>query len=129
MTKIYVTLSENSVEFIDRYRVAHGCQSSDEVISKALVSLQEIELESEHQADAREDNSIDPKVRSSGHNGIAVTLIVFFGVSLLSVFLLIGLGAFYPQANVILIKDTLPLVINSLTSILSLALAFYCINK
>jgi hypothetical protein len=62
-------------------------------------------------------------------SGIAVTLIVFFGVSLLAEFLLIGFGAFYPQANVALIKDTLPLLINSLTAMLSLALAFYFKDK
>ncbi len=67
--------------------------------------------------------------REGARSGIAVTLIVFFGVSLLAEFLLIGLGAFYPQANVALIKDTLPLLINSLTSILSLALAFYFKDK
>jgi Arc/MetJ-type ribon-helix-helix transcriptional regulator len=128
MTKISVTLSENSIEFIDRYRVAHGYHSNDEVISKALGALQEIELESEHRDDGKE-RSIDLKVSKGARSGIAVTLIVVFGVSLLAVFLLIGLGAFYPQANVALIQDTLPLLINSLTSMLSLALAFYCINK
>jgi hypothetical protein len=66
---------------------------------------------------------VSPK-RAGARSGITVTLIVFFGVSLLVEFLLIGLGAFYPQANVALIKDTLPLMINSLTSILFLALAF-----
>lgn len=63
--------------------------------------------------------------RAGARSGIAVTLIVFFGVSLLAEFLLIGLGTFYPQANIALIKDTLPLLINSLTSILCLTLAFY----
>jgi hypothetical protein len=67
--------------------------------------------------------------REGARNWIAITLIVFFGVSLLAEFLLIGLGAFYPQANSDLIKDTLPLLINSLTSILSLALAFYFKEK
>ncbi len=65
------------------------------------------------------------KKREAARGGIATTLIVFFGVSLLAEFLLIGLGAFYPQANTALIKDTLPLLVNSLTSIVSLALAFY----
>jgi hypothetical protein len=63
--------------------------------------------------------------REGARSGIATTLIVFFGVSLLAEFLLIGLGTFYPQANTALIKDTMPLLINSLTSIVSLALAFY----
>ena len=129
MTKISVTIPENLSEFIDRYQVAHDCQSTDEVISKALGALQEIELESAYKEAAIEDESIDPIVMKGKHSGIAVTLIVFFGVSLLAEFLLIGLGAFYPQANVALIKDTLPLLINSLTSILSLALAFYFIDK
>ncbi len=67
--------------------------------------------------------------REGARGGIAITLIVFFGVSLLAEFLLIGLGAFYPQSNTALIKDTLPLLINSLTSIVSLALAFYFKEK
>lgn len=67
--------------------------------------------------------------REGARGGIAIALIVFFGVSLLAEFLLIGLGAFYPQANSALIKDTLPLLINSLTSIVSLALAFYFKEK
>jgi hypothetical protein len=67
--------------------------------------------------------------REGARSGIAVTLIVFFGISLLAEFLLIGLGAFYPQSNTALIKDTLPLLINSLTSIVSLALAFYSKEK
>lgn len=67
--------------------------------------------------------------REGARGGIAIVLIVFFGVSLLAEFLLIGLGAFYPQANSALIKDTLPLLINSLTSIVSLALAFYFKEK
>ena len=67
--------------------------------------------------------------REGSRSGITITLIVFFGVSLLAEFLLIGLGAFYHQANTALIKDTLPLLINSLTSILSLALAFYFRDK
>jgi Arc/MetJ-type ribon-helix-helix transcriptional regulator len=129
MMKISVTLSADEIEFIDRYRVAHGYQSNDEVISQALGSLQAIELESEHREAASEDRSADIPARKNGRSGIAITLIVFFGVSLLAEFLLIGLGAFYPQANVELIKDTLPLLINSLTSVLSLALAFYFINK
>jgi hypothetical protein len=67
--------------------------------------------------------------REGAKGGIAIVLVVFFGVSLLAEFLLIGLGAFYPQANSDLIKDTLPLLINSLTSIVSLALAFYFKEK
>jgi hypothetical protein len=67
--------------------------------------------------------------REGARGGIAIALIVFFGVSLLAEFLLIGLGAFYPQSNSALIKDTLPLLINSLTSIVSLALAFYFKEK
>jgi hypothetical protein len=67
--------------------------------------------------------------REGARSGIATTLIVFFGLSLLAEFLLIGLGAFYPQANTALIKDTLLLLINSLTSIVSLALAFYFKDK
>ncbi len=67
--------------------------------------------------------------REGARGGIAIVLIVFFGVSMLAEFLLIGLGAFYPQANSALIKDTLPLLINSLTSIVSLALAFYFKEK
>lgn len=67
--------------------------------------------------------------REGARGGIAITLIVFFGVSLLAEFSLIGLGAFYPQSNSDLIKDTLPLLINSLTSIVSLALAFYFKEK
>lgn len=67
--------------------------------------------------------------REGARGGIAIALIVFFGVSLLAEFLLIGIGAFYPQANSALIKDTLPLLINSLTSIVSLALAFYFKEK
>jgi hypothetical protein len=67
--------------------------------------------------------------RSGVPGGIAITLIVFFGVSLLAEFLLIGLGAFYSQSNSDLIKDTLPLLINSLTAIVSLALALYFKEK
>jgi hypothetical protein len=67
--------------------------------------------------------------REGARGGIAIVLIVFFGVSLLAEFLLIGLGAFYPQANSALIKDTLPLLINSLTSIVTIALAFYFKEK
>ena len=67
--------------------------------------------------------------REGARSGIATTLIVFFGLSLLAEFILIGFGAFYPQANTALIKDTLPLLINSLTSIVSLALAFYFKDK
>jgi hypothetical protein len=67
--------------------------------------------------------------REGARSGIATTLIVFFGLSLLAEFILIGFGAFYPEANTALIKDTLPLLINSLTSIVSLALAFYFKEK
>jgi hypothetical protein len=67
--------------------------------------------------------------REGARNGIAITLLVFFGISLLAEFLLIGLGAFYPQSNTALIKDTLPLLINSLTSIVTVALAFYFKDK
>jgi hypothetical protein len=67
--------------------------------------------------------------REGARGWIAITLIVFFGASLLAEFSLIGLGAFYPQSNSALIKDTLPLLINSLTSIVSLALAFYFKEK
>jgi hypothetical protein len=63
------------------------------------------------------------KVAASG--GIAIAIIVFFGVSLLAEFLLIGLGTVYPQSNSDLIKDMLPLLINSLTAIVSITLAFY----
>ena len=67
--------------------------------------------------------------REGAGSGIATTLIVFFGLSLLAEFILIGFGAFYPQANTALIKDTLPLLISSITSIVSLALAFYFKDK
>lgn len=82
------------------------------------------------QAETRKDLAawIAPH-RAGARSGIAITLIVFFGVSLLAEFLLIGLGAFYPQSNTALIKDTLPLLINSLTSILSLTLALYFKEK
>jgi hypothetical protein len=55
---------------------------------------------------------------------ISVTLIVFFGISLLAEFLLIGVGTFYPQANTALIKDILPLMVISSNSLVCLALAF-----
>lgn len=63
------------------------------------------------------------KIGASG--GITIAIIVFFGVSLLAEFLLIGLGTFYPQSNSDLIKNMLPLLINSLTAIVSITLAFY----
>jgi hypothetical protein len=66
---------------------------------------------------------VQKKVGASG--GITIAIIVFFGVSLLAEFLLIGLGTFYPQSNSDLIKAMLPLLINSLTAIVSLTLAFY----
>jgi hypothetical protein len=71
---------------------------------------------------------ISPK-KSGMHGGIAITIIVFFGISLLAEFLLIGLGSFYPQSNGDLIKDTLPLMMNSLTAIVCLALSFYFKEK
>jgi hypothetical protein len=82
------------------------------------------------QAETRKDlEAWVAQKREGARSGIATTLIVFFGLSLLAEFLLIGFGAFYPQANTALIKDTLPLLINSLTSIVSLALAFYFKDK
>jgi hypothetical protein len=82
------------------------------------------------QAETRKDlEAWVAEKREGARSGIATTLIVFFGLSLLAEFLLIGFGAFYPQANTALIKDTLPLLINSLTSIVSLALAFYFKDK
>jgi hypothetical protein len=157
MTTIHITLSTGLNEFIDRYRVTHGCQSSTEVIELALMLLQEQDLaaNSEHAPIWDVHNRIDsnnspasreerepltsllPRDRSDNpqdsltqkrsivkRSGITIVLIVFFGVSLLAEFLLIGEGAFYPQANVTLIKDTLPLLINSLTSLVTLALVF-----
>jgi hypothetical protein len=99
-----------------------------------------VKITDDHRPIVREDVPLQPQVkqeiqdwvvqrREGARGGIAITLIIFFGVSLLAEFLLIGLGAFYPQANSALIKDTLPLLINSLTSILSLALAFYFKDK
>ncbi len=55
---------------------------------------------------------------------ISVTLIIFFGISLLAEFLLIGIGVFYPPSNTALIKDILPLMITSSNSLVCLALAF-----
>jgi hypothetical protein len=144
MTTIDVTLSAGLNEFIDRYRVTHGCQSSAEVIELALLLLQAQDLAAngEHTPICDASNLIDSNnlpVSSSDRSkdlviqkrspvrrsGITIVLIVFFGISLLAEFLLIGAGAFYPQANVTLIKDTLPLLINSLTSLVTLALVFY----
>ncbi len=67
--------------------------------------------------------------REGSRSGIAITVVVFFGASLLVEFLLIGLGSFYPQTNIALIKDTLPLLINSLTSIVTIVLVFYFKEK
>jgi hypothetical protein len=67
--------------------------------------------------------------REGSRSGIAITVVAFFGASLLVEFLLIGLGSFYPQTNIALIKDTLPLLINSLTSIVTIVLVFYFKEK
>jgi hypothetical protein len=60
--------------------------------------------------------------REGSRSGIAITVIVFFGVFLLVELILIGLGTFYPPANLDLIKDTLPLLSSSLTSIVTIAI-------
>jgi hypothetical protein len=102
-------------------------------------SIESLQI-SAHQQPHIRDVALQPQVkqeiqdwiaqkRERARGGIAITLIVFFGISLLAEFILIGLGAFYPQANTALIKDTLPLLINSLTAIVSLALAFYFSEK
>lgn len=162
MTTIHATLSAGLNEFIDRYRVTHGCQSSTEVIELALMLLQEQDLaansenipnwdvldriDSNNSPASSEDRepltSLLPRDRSDNpqdlvtqkrsrmrRSGVTIVLIVFFGISLLAEFLLIGAGAFYPQANVTLIKDTLPLLVNSLTSLVTLALVFYFKNE
>jgi hypothetical protein len=108
--------------------------------SNNISSIETVKTIDDQRPIVREDVPLQPQVkqeiqdwvaqrREGARGGIAITLIIFFGVSLLAEFLLIGLGAFYPQANSALIKDTLPLLINSLTSILSLALAFYFKDK
>jgi hypothetical protein len=108
--------------------------------SNVIGSIKAVKIIDDQRPIVREDVPLQPQVKQEiqdwvtqkreGDRGwIAITLIIFFGVSLLAEFSLIGLGAFYPQANSALIKDTLPLLINSLTSILSLALAFYFKDK
>jgi hypothetical protein len=67
--------------------------------------------------------------REGSRSGIAITVIVFFGIFLLVELLLIGLGTFYPPANLDLIKDTLPLLSSSLTSIVTIVLVFYFKEK
>jgi hypothetical protein len=148
MTTIHVTLSAGLNEFIDRYRVTHGCQSATEVIELGLMLLQSQDLaangerasicdvpdriDSNNLAGSSSDRpqeSVIQQRSSVKRSGITIVLIVFFGVSLLAEFLLIGLGAFYPQANIALIKDTLPFLINSSTIVLCLALAFYVKDK
>jgi hypothetical protein len=67
--------------------------------------------------------------REGSRSGIAITVIVFFGVFLLIELIFIGLGTFYPPANLDLIKDTLPLLSNSLISIVTIVLVFYFKEK
>lgn len=67
--------------------------------------------------------------RDGSRSGIVITIVVFFGVFLLIELLLIGLGTFYPPANLDLIKDTLPLLSSYLTSILTIVLIFYFKEK
>jgi hypothetical protein len=67
--------------------------------------------------------------REGSRSGIAITVIVFFGIFLLVELLLIGLGTFYPPANLDLLKDTLPLLSSSLTSIVTIVLVFYFKEK
>jgi hypothetical protein len=67
--------------------------------------------------------------REGSRSGIAITVIVFFGVFLLIELIFVGLGTFYPPANLDLIKDTLPLLSNSLISIVTIVLVFYFKEK
>jgi hypothetical protein len=67
--------------------------------------------------------------RQGSRSGIAITVIVFFGVFLLVELILIGLGTFYPPASLDLLKDTLPLLSSSLTSIVTIVLVFYFKEK
>ncbi len=67
--------------------------------------------------------------REGSRSGIAITVIVFFGVFLLVELILIGLGTFYPPASLDLLKDTLPLLSSSLTSIVTIVLVFYFKEK
>jgi hypothetical protein len=67
--------------------------------------------------------------REGSRSGIAITVIVFFGIFMLAELLLIGLGTFYPPANLDLIKNTLPLLGSSLTSIVTIVLVFYFKEK
>jgi hypothetical protein len=113
---------------------------NDAIHGGSVTSIESLEISDSQRPIEPTDRALQPQVkqeiqdwiaqkREGARGGIAITLLVFFGVSLLAEFLLIGLGAFYPQSNTALIKDTLPLLINSLTAIVSLALAFYFKEK
>jgi Ribbon-helix-helix protein, copG family len=131
---ISISLSGNTAELLEFLATSQGI-SQNEAIRRAIST--EAYFLKEHQLiDIALSPALKQEIRDGvilkkkgASNGIAITLIVFFGVSLLAEFLLIGLGAFYAQANSDLIKDTLPLLINSLTCILSLALALYFREK
>jgi hypothetical protein len=142
MIQIEPTEDSISIEVSGSLDVAdyiHDVPCHDVVDGESTAPLKSIEI-SDNPSPTVGDIVLQPQVkqeiqdwvaqkREGARGGIAIALIVFFGVSLLAEFLLIGIGAFYPQANSALIKDTLPLLINSLTSIVSLALAFYFKEK
>ena len=134
MTQIEPTEDSISVEISGSLDVADYI--SDVPFDDAIESLQNLQPRQPIVRDVALQPQVKQEIqdwvaqkRAGARGGIAITLLVFFGVSLLAEFLLIGLGAFYPQSNTALIKDTLPLLINSLTAIVSLALAFYFKEK
>jgi hypothetical protein len=129
-----------SIDLANYFSEVPFSELPDNSDSNVIGSIEAVKITDDQRPIVREDVPLQPQVkqeiqdwvaqrREGARGGIAITLIIFFGVSLLAEFSLIGLGAFYPQANSALIKDTLPLLINSLTSILSLALAFYFKDK
>jgi hypothetical protein len=122
--RMSIELSGETVELLEFLAASQGI-SHDEAIRRAIVTEVYFlkRLEGSKVSIQKPEWVTQKKVAASG--GIAIAIIVFFGVSLLAEFLLIGLGTVYPQSNNDLIKDMLPLLINSLTAIVSITLAFY----
>ncbi len=119
-----IELSGETVELLEFLAASQGI-SQHEAIRRAIATEVYFlkRLEESKVSIQKPEWVAQKKVAASG--GIAIAIIVFFGVSLLAEFLLIGLGTFYPQSNSDLIKAMLPLLINSLTAIVSITLAFY----
>ena len=117
--RMSIDLSGETVELLEFLAASQGI-SHNEAIRRAIAT--DVALQSQVKQDIQEWVA---RKKVGARSGIPIAIIVFFGVSLLAEFLLIGLGTFYPQSNSDLIKDMLPLLINSLTAIVSITLAFY----